>query len=113
MLRNRRSRNDFMRSDNGYPYNEPPMPPAPPVSRLDAQQERLAEQAEDIGWLKGQNDMLSEDNVRLERENQELREANNDLRNRNSKLEREEGHYTTTDEIKELLDAIPAGRMKK
>lgn len=78
MLRNRRSRNDFMGSDNGFDPR-PPMQPLPPISQLDATSERLAEQAEDIGWLKGQNDLLNEDNQRLERTNQDLEQKNAEL----------------------------------
>lgn len=89
MLRNQRSRNDFMGMDNGY--REQPMQPLPPVSQLDAQTERLAEQAEDIGWLKGQNDLLNEDNKRLETESRDLREANKTLQSRNMELEKREG----------------------
>lgn len=100
MLRNQRSRHDFMGMSNGnYPYNQPPMPPQAPVSQLDANSERLAEQAEDIGWLKGQNDMLNEDNQRLEKENQELRERNQTLQERSTRLEREDQAYSSVSEF--------------
>lgn len=91
---------------------QPPMQPLPPKSQLDAQTERLAEQAEDIGWLKGQNDMLNEDNRRLEQENQGLRETNERLQSRLNDVQNEasQSHSRLIEQIKE---ALPAGKDKK
>lgn len=113
MLRNRRSRNDFMgMSNDGYPYNQPPTPPQAPVSQLDANSERLAEQAEDIGWLKGQNDMLNEDNQRLEKDNADLRENNTRLQSQLNEVQNlaSDRH---TDLVEQIKEALPSGKVKK
>lgn len=106
-----------MGSENGYGV-VPPMQPLPPKSQLDAQSERLAEQAEDIGWLKGQNDMLNEDNRKLERENQELREKNKTLQERNTRLESQAaadsaGYKSGSELVNEIEEALKAKKGTK
>lgn len=119
MLRNRRNRYDFM-GDNGRSMAsmEPQMQPLPPASRLDAQSERLAEQAEDIGWLKGQNDMLNEDNQRLEQTVKDLEERNSKLQERNTELEKQasadrEGYKSGSQLVDEIEAALAARKEKK
>lgn len=113
MLRNQRSSNDFMGSTSDN-YREQLTQPLPPVSQLDAQTERLAEQAEDIGWLKGQNNMLNEDNQRLEKENQALRENNERLQNRAREAGADRAaHDSVTELLNELKEALKAGKDKK
>lgn len=90
------------------------MMPMPPKSQLDSQTERLAEQAEDIGWLKGQNDMLNEDNRRLEQENKDLRENNERLRNQAREAAVDSGaHQAVVEVMDELKEALKAGKVKK
>lgn len=117
MLRNRRSPNDFMRNDGMYP-SEPRVQSLPPVSQLDAQTERLAEQAEDIGWLKGQNDLLNEDNRRLETANQKLEERVAELHRRNVELERQESaasaaYKSGSQLVEEIEEALSARKSTK
>lgn len=117
MLRNRRGKNDFMgyHNDNGMGgYPGQGMVPVPPISQLDATSERLAEQAEDIGWLKGQNDLLMEDNRRLEQENQALRENNERLTNQAREAAVDSGaHQAVSEVMDELKEALRAGKVKK
>lgn len=117
MLRNRRSRHDFMGMENGY-SQQPPMQPLPPVSQLDAQSERLAEQAEDIGWLKGQNDLLNEDNRRLEQTNNDLEKRNADLLERNKALEMQAaaaqaGYKSGSKLVEEIEEALKDRKASK
>jgi regulator of replication initiation timing len=105
MLRNQRSRNDFMGMDNTY--REQPMQPLPPKSQLDATSERLAEQAEDIGWLKAQNDLMNEDNRRLEQENKDLKDQVGTLDWRNIELEREKASDKASSDVSsEIIRAV-------
>lgn len=105
-----------MGSENGYGMQQPPMQPLPPKSQLDAQTERLAEQAEDIGWLKGQNDMLNEDNRRLEQENGNLRGVNERLQRQLNEAQNEsisEARTLISTSINSIKEALPSGKVKK
>jgi hypothetical protein len=99
--------------ENSYGM-QPPMQPLPPKSQLDAQTERLAEQAEDIGWLKGQNDMLNEDNRRLEQEKASLVESNQRLQSAANEASADRvSHDSVTELLDELKEALTAGKVKK
>lgn len=111
MLRNQRSKNDFMGYHDDMGRAHPPMLPQPPVSQLDASSERLAEQAEDIGWLKGQNDMLNEDNRRLEQDNQNLRENNERLQRQLNEVQNE-ARESGTDLVERIKEALLSGKAK-
>lgn len=107
MLRNRRNRYDFMGEEHRAYPPEQRMQPLPPISQLDAQTERLAEQAEDIGWLKGQNDLLNEDNQRLEQTVKDLEERNRTLQERNTELERKDARGVSAEALaNDILDAV-------
>jgi hypothetical protein len=90
MLRNQHR--DYMNA--GMPPYEPRIQPLPPVSQLDAKDERLVEQSQLIGRLQGQNDLLNEDNVRLEQDNAEIKRENANLAKHNRELEEQEARAT-------------------
>lgn len=111
MLRNRYN-------PNGMGYAEPPMMPTPPISRLDAKDERLVEQSEDIGYLKGQNELLDEDNRRLEQTVKDLEERNRQLQDRNTELEKREsaaqaGYKTGSQLVEEIESALKSRKETK
>lgn len=102
MLRNRYNPNTM-----GYAPEQPMQ--QPPVSKLDPKDERLIEQSEEIGWHKGQNGLLNEDNTRLERDNEKLREENKELREKNRGYEnsatRAEAGYKSGQQLVDEIEA--------
>lgn len=102
---------DFM----GYP-SEPQ--PAQRPNALDPKDERLIEQSEEIGFLKGQNDLLAEDNGRLEDDNRKLRDDNKTLKESNREYERREesaqaGYKSGQQLVDEVEEAIKKMKGKK
>lgn len=112
MLRNRHNPNTM-----GY-AGEPPQPAYPPISKLDPKDERLIEQSEDNGYLKGLNEMLNEDNRRLEQENAELRGQMQEVQERNTILESREaaasaGYKSGQQLVDEIEAALTSKKEKK
>lgn len=94
---------------------EPPIQQAPYMpSKLEPKDERLIEQSEEIGFLKGQNDLLVEDNVRLEDENRRLKERNQELADKVRKFEQTENfvagsidsEHAIVREIKKVIEEV-------
>lgn len=97
----------YRNHNNNFAGHDPDMLPIPTPSRLEPKDERLVEQAEDIGWQKGQNDLLAEDNSRLEIENAELRESNKVLQERNTLLERQDSEVVAeSNSVSRFIDAV-------
>lgn len=93
-------------------------PPIAPVSKLDPKDERLIEQSEEIGFLKGQNDLLNEDNRRLEEDNASLRSELKEARERNTELERRDsaasaGYKSGQQLVDEIESALKAKKESK
>lgn len=120
MRYNRRNPGDRYSGDFMPPrYEEGPrMQPLPPVSQLDAKEERLLELSQYVGQLEGQNDLLNEDNRRLEEDNRTLSDKNKELYERNRKLESEAdqataGHRAVSEIMDELESELTSRKEKK
>lgn len=101
----------------GY-TNEQPIPVKPSSSALDPKDERLVEMAEEIGWQKGQNDLLAEDNGRLEDDNRQLRDRNKELQEENIEFKRQEaaasaGYKSGFELVSEIEEAVKKMKANK